>query len=187
MAHSPRCIHSDGDWICAGDCTNDQETKVEDLRRQLANLTEERGKMLLVIKRYREACEVYLAKMDKYKDALEYIAKYNPEFQPGHLSSVALQALECDPPDACKTHGRCWAHSEWEDVAMRENRVAVKWERMGNDKLHITITQKQAEGMGIVFCSCGHPPNNHFDHGKHSCAHCDCEKYTQTIQVYDVK
>lgn len=22
---------------------------------------------------------------------------------------------ECDPPDACRTHGRCWIHSEWEE------------------------------------------------------------------------
>lgn len=22
----------------------------------------------------------------------------------------------CSPPDACKTHGRCWTHSEWIDM-----------------------------------------------------------------------
>lgn len=25
-------------------------------------------------------------------------------------------ADECDPPNACATHGRCWTHSEWDDM-----------------------------------------------------------------------
>jgi len=28
----------------------------------------------------------------------------------------ALMApLQCDPPGACATHGRCWTHSDWDD------------------------------------------------------------------------
>jgi hypothetical protein len=26
-------------------------------------------------------------------------------------------AEPCSPPDACATHGRCWTHSEWIDMA----------------------------------------------------------------------
>lgn len=48
-------------------------------------------------------------------------------------------------------------------------------------KLTIEMTQEQAEMLGIVKCTCGHPPNNHFIHGKRSCAHCDCKKYEQRI------
>lgn len=35
---------------------------------------------------------------------------------------------------------------------------------------------KDALALGIVFCECGHPPNNHFDFDKKPCAHCKCEK-----------
>lgn len=52
-------------------------------------------------------------------------------------------------------------------------------------KIKIELTQKQAEMLGIVWCSCGHRPNNHFQWGKKSCAHCDCKKYTQEIHLPD--
>lgn len=49
-------------------------------------------------------------------------------------------------------------------------------------KITIELTQIQAEKLGIVRCKCGHPPNNHFDHGKRPCAFCrDCCQYDQKI------
>jgi len=51
-----------------------------------------------------------------------------------------------------------------------------------NKKITITLTQLQAEKLGIVTCNCGHPPNNHFLEQKGKpCAHCTCKKYKQEI------
>lgn len=50
-----------------------------------------------------------------------------------------------------------------------------------SDKLTITITQAQACRMGIVFCECGHPPNNHFTFDACPCAHCECKEYRQVL------
>jgi hypothetical protein len=52
-------------------------------------------------------------------------------------------------------------------------------------KLTVKLTQKQAEMLGIVRCTCGHPINNHFDFSsngfKRPCAHCTCKAYTQIV------
>jgi hypothetical protein len=49
--------------------------------------------------------------------------------------------------------------------------------------IKIKLTQGQAEKLGIVFCKCGHPPNNHFDGGDNPCAHCRCHEYRQVISL----
>jgi len=47
----------------------------------------------------------------------------------------------------------------------------------------INITQGQAEQLDIVFCKCGHRPNNHFSFDGKPCAHCTCKKYRQVIKL----
>lgn len=50
-----------------------------------------------------------------------------------------------------------------------------------NVKIVVTMTQNQAEKLGIVYCACGHRPNNHFSHDEKPCAHCPCTGYEQWI------
>lgn len=50
-------------------------------------------------------------------------------------------------------------------------------------KIRVSLTQAQAEALGIVACRCGHRPNNHFDHGKRPCAFCKCKVYRQIIAL----
>lgn len=50
-------------------------------------------------------------------------------------------------------------------------------------KIVLRLTQAQAAALGIVFCTCGHPPNNHFDWDKKPCAHCKCKRYKQVIRL----
>lgn len=50
-------------------------------------------------------------------------------------------------------------------------------------KFKVEMTLDQALKLGIVFCACGHPPNNHFDHDHRPCAHCDCKHYVQQIRL----
>ena len=45
----------------------------------------------------------------------------------------------------------------------------------------LKLTQDQAEALGIVWCVCGHRPNNHFSFDARPCAHCECKKYRQEI------
>ena len=48
----------------------------------------------------------------------------------------------------------------------------------------LNLTWYQLEQLGLVYCNnadCGHPPNNHFDHGKKSCAHCKCRRFDRVI------
>lgn len=40
---------------------------------------------------------------------------------------------------------------------------------------------KRLEELGLVFCTCGHPPNNHFSWGQRSCAHCPCKKFKRVL------
>lgn len=49
--------------------------------------------------------------------------------------------------------------------------------------IRLELTQEQAERLGIVFCKCGHRPNNHFDFGKRECARCACKSYRQTVRL----
>lgn len=44
--------------------------------------------------------------------------------------------------------------------------------------LMFTMSKKRALELGLVFCTCGHPPNNHFDFDKKPCAHCKCRAFT---------
>jgi hypothetical protein len=37
--------------------------------------------------------------------------------------------------------------------------------------------------QGLLTCTCGHPENNHFDHGVHPCAHCKCLSYNERARV----
>lgn len=47
-----------------------------------------------------------------------------------------------------------------------------------NKIIQLEMTTKRALELGLLFCTCGHPPNNHFNHGKCPCAHCDCKEFT---------
>lgn len=47
---------------------------------------------------------------------------------------------------------------------------------------HVTIkmSREDALELGLLFCDCGHAPNNHHDDQKGSCAFCiDCKKYDE--------
>lgn len=37
----------------------------------------------------------------------------------------------------------------------------------------LTMTRERALQLGLLVCACGHPENNHFEHGP--CARCDCK------------
>jgi hypothetical protein len=39
MAHTDRCIRSDGDWLCAGGCPNDADEAEAALRKDITELT----------------------------------------------------------------------------------------------------------------------------------------------------
>ena len=58
------------------------------------------------------------------------------------------------------------------------------------DKLTLTMTKKRAQELGLLTCTCGHPENNHFEHGVRPCAHCPCPKFEQVgikgVEVGDV-
>lgn len=42
------------------------------------------------------------------------------------------------------------------------------------------MTRERALELGLLICTCGHPENNHFDHGEHGCARCDkCQGYQE--------
>jgi len=43
----------------------------------------------------------------------------------------------------------------------------------------IQTTRREALRYGLLVCTCGHPVNNHFDHGSCPCARCDCKVYTE--------
>lgn len=47
---------------------------------------------------------------------------------------------------------------------------------------HFRMTKEQAMALGLLTCTCGHPENNHFEHGKRPCAHCECEKYIEVAR-----
>lgn len=46
---------------------------------------------------------------------------------------------------------------------------------------HVTIRmlRQDALELGLLFCVCGHPPNNHYDEHDGGCAHCECERYVE--------
>lgn len=39
-------------------------------------------------------------------------------------------------------------------------------------KVVLVLTIEKALEWGLLFCVCGHPPNNHFDFEEQICAHC---------------
>ncbi len=43
----------------------------------------------------------------------------------------------------------------------------------------ITMTRANALALNLIACGCGHPPNNHFDHGDRPCARCQCRRYEE--------
>lgn len=49
--------------------------------------------------------------------------------------------------------------------------------------IKIVMTRDEAKSLGLLTCACGHPENNHFDHGKKPCAHCPCGKYDERSRV----
>lgn len=54
-----------------------------------------------------------------------------------------------------------------------------KQTRTRTPKYVVKLTLQDALALGIVFCDCGHPPNNHFDFDggkRRPCAHCKCEQ-----------
>jgi hypothetical protein len=46
----------------------------------------------------------------------------------------------------------------------------------------LLLSIEDALKYGLILCSCGHPPNNHFDHGTKPCAFCDCASYEMTAR-----
>ena len=46
----------------------------------------------------------------------------------------------------------------------------------------LRMSRETALQHGLIVCTCGHPPNNHFDHSKKPCAHCECKKYVESGQ-----
>jgi len=59
---------------------------------------------------------------------------------------------------------------------------------MAKRKNVVALTREEALKLGIVFCTCGHPPNNHFmDQKGKPCAHCEkCQGYTETFSMGQV-
>lgn len=45
----------------------------------------------------------------------------------------------------------------------------------------ITINRKQALKLDLLWCRCGHRPNNHFNHDGKPCARCNCLIYDETL------
>ena len=53
---------------------------------------------------------------------------------------------------------------------------------MPKAKTVLVLSIKEAIEFGLILCSCGHPPNNHFEHGTRPCAHCSCKEYEMTAR-----
>ena len=43
----------------------------------------------------------------------------------------------------------------------------------------LTMRRDRALELGLLTCACGHPENNHFDHGRCPCAHCPCGEFVE--------
>lgn len=54
---------------------------------------------------------------------------------------------------------------------------------MSAKKFVVELSRNQALKLDMLWCSCGHRPNNHFDHGDKPCAHCKCKKYEEEIYL----
>jgi hypothetical protein len=51
------------------------------------------------------------------------------------------------------------------------------------DVFVVRVTRGKLLALGMLLChGCGHPPNNHFDHGDGACAHCGCEEYREGLR-----
>lgn len=51
---------------------------------------------------------------------------------------------------------------------------------LSKDKVVVLrMTRLSALRAGLLFCTCGHPENNHFSFNNNPCAHCDCRSYTE--------
>lgn len=71
-------------------------------------------------------------------------------------------------------------------MTRRDSREAAVAERHrpcddGPRLFTVTLSRQQALRMGLLYCKCGHPPNNHFDHGDMPCAHCKCTAYDERL------
>ena len=50
------------------------------------------------------------------------------------------------------------------------------------DLVRLKLTYKNTLELGLVKCTCGHPPSNHFlDQKDQPCAHCECSSYKERI------
>jgi hypothetical protein len=43
----------------------------------------------------------------------------------------------------------------------------------------IRFSRQRALELDLLWCECGHRPNNHYDLEDGGCAHCSCEKYRE--------
>lgn len=50
-------------------------------------------------------------------------------------------------------------------------------------KFTVEMTRDQMLKLGLLRCTCGHPPNNHFDQGECPCAHCPCKSYDEQVSL----
>lgn len=55
---------------------------------------------------------------------------------------------------------------------------------MKNEYVTIKFTRREAHALGLLFCACGYPENNHFDFGKRLCAHTNrCKGYKEVPKL----
>jgi hypothetical protein len=43
----------------------------------------------------------------------------------------------------------------------------------------LQLSRKRALQLDLLWCKCGHRPNNHHTFHKKPCAHCNCKKYRE--------
>lgn len=47
----------------------------------------------------------------------------------------------------------------------------------------IRVTRAELLRLGLLNCSCGHPPNKHFEHGDRPCAACNCKELRENVSI----
>lgn len=52
-----------------------------------------------------------------------------------------------------------------------------------NRTLTFRMSRTQALRADLLVCRCGHRPNNHFEHDKKPCAHCQCKSYDERASI----
>jgi hypothetical protein len=45
----------------------------------------------------------------------------------------------------------------------------------------VVLSMTDALELDLVWCKCGHRPNNHFEWGKRPCAHCNCKQFRMEL------